>query len=53
MRHGWIPRSLDVTVLQAMLLPFPDRLLVAYLISRLVNSTQHDSPEIVIPAEAS
>ena len=51
---AWLDTSItEVTVLQAMLLPFPDRLLVAYPISRLVNSTQHDVPEIVLPVEAS
>lgn len=37
----------DVNILQAMLGPYPDRLMEVYPISRLVNSPQHDSPEVI------
>ena len=44
----WLDSTVtDVNTLQALLGPFPERLMEAYPISKLVNSPQHDSPEII------
>ncbi len=37
----------DVIKIQAMALPYPERLMEAYPVSRKVNSPQHDSPDLI------
>lgn len=37
----------DVVKIQAMALPYPERLMEAYPVSRKVNSPQHDSPDLI------
>jgi putative SOS response-associated peptidase YedK len=37
----------DVIKIQAMALPYPDRFMEAYPVSRKVNSPQHDSPDLI------
>lgn len=48
----WLDTSVtDVNVLQALLGPFPERLMEAYPVSKLVNSPAHESPELIQPVE--
>lgn len=50
----WLDASVtDVNVLQALLGPYPERLMEAYPISKLVNAPAHDSPEVIRPVEVS
>lgn len=45
---NWIDINLtDVTKIQAMAQPYPDRFMEAYPVSRKVNSPQHDSPDLI------
>src|ERR1039458_1999162 len=44
----WIDTNFtDVIKIQAMALPYPERLMEAYPVSRKVNSPQHDSPDLI------
>lgn len=44
---AWVDTNFtDVTRIQAMTKSYPDRLMEAYPVSRKVNSTQHDSPDL-------
>lgn len=46
----WVDTNLtDVTKVQAMAQPYPERFMEAYPISRKVNSPQHDSPDLIEP----
>ena len=45
---SWIDTNLtDVIKIQAMALPYPDRLMEAYAVSRKVNSPKNDSPDLI------
>ncbi len=47
---AWIDTNLtDVTKIQAMAQPYPDRLMEAYPVSRKVNSPLLDSPDLIEP----
>lgn len=47
---AWIDTSVtDVTIIQEMAQPYPERLMEVYPISRKVNSPQHDSPDLIEP----
>lgn len=49
---AWIdPRFTEVTKIQAMAQPYPERFMEAYPVSRKVNSPQHDSPDLIEPAQ--
>jgi putative SOS response-associated peptidase YedK len=49
---AWTDPSLtDVTKIQAMAQPYPERLMEAYPIGRKVNSPQHDSPDLIEPMQ--
>ncbi|TCV82724.1 SOS response-associated peptidase [Sulfurirhabdus autotrophica] len=49
---AWIDTNLtDVTKIQAMAQPYPDRLMEAYPVSRKVNSPQHDSSDLIEPTQ--
>ncbi len=49
---AWIDTNLtDVTKIQAMAQPYPDKLMEAYPVSRKVNSPQHDSPDLIEPTQ--
>lgn len=49
---AWIDtRFTDVTKIQAMAQPYPERFMEAYPVSRKVNSPQHDSPDLIEPAQ--
>ncbi len=44
----WLdPQSTDVTQLQSLARPYPERLMEAYPVSRKVNSPRNDSPDLV------
>jgi len=46
----WLdPRNEDVPALQSLLVPYPDDVLRAYPVSRLVNDVRHDGPELLQP----
>lgn len=45
---NWIDTSFtDVIKIQAMALPYPERFMESFSVSRKVNSTQHDSPDLI------
>ena len=45
---AWIDTKLtDVTKIQAMIQPYPDRFMEAYPVSRKVNSPQYDSSDLI------
>jgi putative SOS response-associated peptidase YedK len=49
---AWIDTNLtDVTKIQAMAQPYPERFMEAYPVSRKVNSPQHDSPDLIEPVQ--
>lgn len=49
---AWIDTSVtDVTKIQEMAQPYPERLMEAYPVSRRVNSPQHDSPDLIEPEQ--
>lgn len=49
---AWIDANLtDVTRIQAMAQPYPERFMEAYPVSRKVNSPRHDSPDLIEPAQ--
>lgn len=44
----WLDTDLtDVIKIQAMALPYPDRFMEAYPVSRKVNSPKYDSPDLI------
>jgi putative SOS response-associated peptidase YedK len=46
----WIDTNLtDVTKIQAMAQPYPERFMEAYPINRKVNSAKNDSPDLIEP----
>jgi putative SOS response-associated peptidase YedK len=48
----WLdPNFQDVPALQSLLRPYPDDLLRAYPVSRLVNDVRNDGPQLVFPLE--
>ena len=47
----WLDPETDAATLTALLRPPADAGLQSYVVSRLVNSTAHDSPDLVAPAE--
>lgn len=48
----WIDTNFtDVTKIQAMAQPYPERFMEAYPVSRKVNSPQHDSPDLIEPEQ--
>lgn len=50
---AWIDTKLtDVTKIQAMAQPYPERFMEAYPVSRKVNSPQHDSPDLIEEEQA-
>lgn len=49
---AWVDTNLtDVAKIQAMAQSYPERLMEAYPVSRKVNSPQHDSPDLIGPAQ--
>ncbi|MBN1486971.1 MAG: SOS response-associated peptidase [Anaerolineae bacterium] len=49
----WLaPGEQSASVLQSLLKPYPAVEMVAYEVSRLVNSPRNDSPECIVPVEA-
>ena len=49
---AWLsPQEGDVSALQPLLTPYPAEAMLAYPISRLVNSPDNDVPEVIRPAE--
>lgn len=48
----WLdPTITDVNTLQALLAPYPERLMEAYPVSKLVNSPAHDGPQLIQTVE--
>jgi putative SOS response-associated peptidase YedK len=44
----WLDKNLsDVIMIQAMTLPYPERLMEAYPVSRKVNSPKYDSADLI------
>jgi putative SOS response-associated peptidase YedK len=50
-RELWLDRDADAAALRAVLQPYPDEQLEAYVVSQLVNHVDNDSPACVAPAE--
>lgn len=49
---AWMsPEEVDPAILQPLLVPFSAEAMLAYPISRLVNSPENDVPEVIRPAE--
>lgn len=47
---AWLDTKLtDILKIQAMVKPYPERLMEAYPISRNINDPQHDSPDLIAP----
>ena len=47
---AWLDHKLtDIIKIQAMVNPYPERLMEAYPISRDINNPQHDSPKLIAP----
>jgi putative SOS response-associated peptidase YedK len=50
--HRWLlPGDTQPTQLNELLIPYPPEEMATYAVSRLVNSPQYDSPEIIKPIE--
>lgn len=48
----WLdPAVADVSALQALLRPYPERLMEVYPVSKAVNAPSHDGPELLEPVE--
>lgn len=49
---AWLDTKLtDILKIQPMARPYPERLMEAYPIDRNVNSPQHDSADLILPAQ--
>lgn len=49
---AWLdPKLTDILKIQAMVNPYPERLMEAYPISHNINDPQHDSPELIAPLQ--
>lgn len=51
---AWLDTKLtDMLKIQAMALPYPERLMETYPVSRNVNNPLHDSPDLIVPITVS